>query len=44
VTDVEGRDFIYFEDLEPWVQEIIVDLFVSILDNRPSQEEKREAA
>ena len=44
VKDMEGRDFIYFEDLEPWVQEIIVDLFVSILDNRPSQQEKREAA
>jgi hypothetical protein len=44
VKDMEGRDFIYFEDLEPWVQEIIVDLFVSILDNRPSQQEKKEAA
>ena len=34
----------YFENLESWVQEIIVDLIVSIIENRPRQQEKREAA
>lgn len=27
-------DRVFFEDLDPWVQEVIVDLFVSIIEGK----------
>ena len=29
----------FFEDLDPWVQEVIVDLFVSILEGKRKAQE-----
>jgi len=27
-------DRVFFEDLDPWVQEVIVDLFVSVIEGK----------
>ena len=34
VVYVEEKKITYFEDLEPLIQEVIIDLIVSIIENR----------
>jgi|GEM_PF-6986010 len=36
---MDEENQMYFEDLNPWVQDIIVDLFVSILEGKRKAQE-----